>query len=416
VFDIGDRDSLPALSLRGRRPDQPPALRVSEPPPSALATVLVERALVQATIGENNSQNYRVRLLLHHVYAPHLDLEFPAPLLGLNLKARLLVEKRGLQVNWQPVDENGQAADNGRIARVPIPPDFARRPLVLDLSYQVLSARPADSGLLQTTLSPPVLHSDVGRLPVRFQVHLPANWVPLYHEGNLSAEQRWGWRGLLLGPLPALSSADLERWFFSGFESRFERSGDTGAEDASPEPEDLDPATLVCSRPGLAPLRLNHCPQQVWLLLCSMTLLAIGLGLYLLSLTFARRVPVEGPSSSPTEARAPTPSGQLPRAFFWSVAVVLALAVVLASLFWPGILGPVLYGAEPGALVLVPLLGLHWLRQQRYRRQVVFLPGFTRMKPGSSLVRNGSSASGTRPRGEPSTVDAPPPPISNAGQ
>ena len=41
--------------------------------------------------------------------------------------------------------------------------------------------------------------------------------------------------------------------------------------------------------------------------------------------------------------------------------------------------------------------------QQHYRRQVVFLPGFSRLKAGSSLVRDGSHA---RPR-EPSTIDAP---------
>jgi hypothetical protein len=406
---VGDRDVLPSLSLRGRRPDRPPGLLVSEPPASPLAAVLVERALVQATVTENGSQSYRVRFLFPHVYATHLDVEFPAPLTGSNLKAGLLAERRGVQVTWQPVDDNGQPAENGRIARLPIPADFARKPLVLELSYQVLPGRTADSGLLQTTLVPPVLRSDVGRFPARFQVHLPANWVPLYREGGLSSEQRWGWRGWLLGPLPALSSADLERWFFSGFESRFGRPAE--ADEATAETDDTDPATLVCSRPGLAPLRLNHFPQQVWLLLCSLAVLAAGLSVYLLLVAFARRAPAEGtPSGSGT-----VPAGRLPRALFWPLAVCMGLAIVLASLYWPGILGPVLYGAEPGVLVLAVCLVVQWTLHQRYRRQVVFLPGFARMKPGSSLIRNGSNNAAARPRGEPSTVDAPPP-LSNAGQ
>jgi hypothetical protein len=402
VDDAGDRDVLPSLSLRGRRPDRPPLLRVSEPPPSPLAAVLVERALVQATVAENGSQTYRVRLLFPHVYASHLDVEFPAPLTGSNLKAGLLAERRGVQVTWQPVDENGQPAENGRIARLPIPADFARKPLVLDLSYQVLPGRTADSGLLQMTLLPPALRSDVGRFPARFQVRLPAGWVPLYREGGLTSEQRWGWRGWLPGPLPALASADLERWFFSGFESRFGRPAE--ADDIPADADDIDPATLVCSRPGLAPLTVNHCPQQVWLLVCSLAVLAVGLGVYLLLVAFARRAPAEG-----TPAGGAVPAGRLPRFVFWPLAVCLGLAIVLAGLYWPGIFGPVLYGAEPGFLVLAVMLLLQWGLQQRYRRQVVFLPGFARVKAGSSLIRNGSSNAAARPRGEPSTVDAPPP-------
>jgi hypothetical protein len=49
------------------------------------------------------------------------------------------------------------------------------------------------------------------------------------------------------------------------------------------------------------------------------------------------------------------------------------------------------------------VLAVQWLMHQRYRRRVVFLPGFTRLK-GSTLIRGGG-----RPRGEPSTVDAAPP-------
>jgi hypothetical protein len=400
VSDLGDRDVLPALCLRGRRPDQPPALAVDEPAPSPLAAAQVERGLVQVTVGENGSQDYQVRFLFLHVYAPHLDLEFPGPVSGLNLKATLRGEKQGEKqarsVNVLAVDENGQPSDTGRVGRVPVPPEFGRKPLVLALDYQVGPGRAADSGLLQTTAVPPALRSDVGRFPVRMQVRLPANWVPVCLDGGVTVEQRWGWRGWLPAPVPAHSSADLERWLSSGFESLFARGEPEGASD------DVDPSGLVCSRARLAPLRLYHFPQQVWLLLCSLTLLAVGLGLYLLALASARRAQAGAAEGRATAAR-------LPRALFWPLAAGLALAVVLASLFWPGVLGPVLYGCEPGALVLMLLLGLQWMLQQRYRRQVVFLPGFARMKPGSSLVRGGSSPS-PRPRaGEPSTVDAPPP-------
>jgi hypothetical protein len=407
VSDLGDRDTLPALCLRGRRPDQPPALTVNEPAASPLAAVLVERALVQVTVGENGSQTYQVRILFPHVYASYLGVEFPAPLSGLNLKTTLRAENQARAVNVLAVDESGQPSDTGRIARVPVPADFGRKPLILDLSYQLLSGRAPDSGLLQTMVVPPVLRSDVGRVPVRVQVRLPANWVPLYLEGGLSVEQRWGWRGWLLAPQPALSSAELERWLYSGFESGFARG--ERADPEAPGPDDADPAGLVCSRSGLTPLRLNHFPQQVWLLVCSLVLVAVGLGLYFLSVAVARRPAADGAPSAVQAGEGRAPAPRLPRYLFWPLAAGLALALVLASLFWPGVLGPVLYGCEPGAAVLLVVLGVQWALQQRYRRQVVFLPGFARMKPGSSLVRGGSSPSG-RPRGgEPSTVDAPPP-------
>ena len=51
-------------------------------------------------------------------------------------------------------------------------------------------------------------------------------------------------------------------------------------------------------------------------------------------------------------------------------------------------------------------LAQQWLLQRRYRRQVVFMPGFSRARPGSSMVRVNNA--GPRPK-EVSTVDVPAP-------
>jgi hypothetical protein len=82
----------------------------------------------------------------------------------------------------------------------------------------------------------------------------------------------------------------------------------------------------------------------------------------------------------------------------------VALAVAAAALRWPMALANVAYGCEPGAVVLVAFAAVQWLLHERYRRQVVFLPSFSRGRAGSSLLRAGAQ----RPHGEPSTVDAPP--------
>ena len=50
--------------------------------------------------------------------------------------------------------------------------------------------------------------------------------------------------------------------------------------------------------------------------------------------------------------------------------------------------------------VLIVLL--QWLLHERYRRQIIFLPSFSRSRSGSSLSRAEAARAG-----EPSTVDAP---------
>jgi hypothetical protein len=88
---------------------------------------------------------------------------------------------------------------------------------------------------------------------------------------------------------------------------------------------------------------------------------------------------------------------------------VMTLAIAVATLFWPTMLCAIAYGCEPGAVVMLAVFGLQWLMHRRYRRQIVFLPSFSRSRAGSSLIHKSPS---NRPHiGEPSTVDAPPPSV-----
>jgi hypothetical protein len=105
------------------------------------------------------------------------------------------------------------------------------------------------------------------------------------------------------------------------------------------------------------------------------------------------------------------------------------LLVVAAVLFWPTLSGQVAYGCQPGAVVLLPLLVVQWLFQERRRRRIVFLPSFSqkpdraatesaeRARASGARRGDGSASSPGRAagqgssehprRGEPSTVDAP---------
>ena len=82
--------------------------------------------------------------------------------------------------------------------------------------------------------------------------------------------------------------------------------------------------------------------------------------------------------------------------------MVLASAAV-AGWFWPGLLPAVLYGAAPGVLIMSVLWLVQWLLHERYKRQLLYLPGFTRLHNESLLLK----AAAKQPRPEPSTIDAP---------
>ena len=106
------------------------------------------------------------------------------------------------------VDASGKEAGVSAIARVQVPADAAGKSAVLEVNYTRLPGR----AVLQTELKSPQLRGDPGAAPVRWQVVLPASWVPLSQDA-LGAEYGWGRRGWLLALRPTVSTADFERWF-----------------------------------------------------------------------------------------------------------------------------------------------------------------------------------------------------------
>jgi hypothetical protein len=369
VEEVKGHDRLPALVARAERIDPPTKLRFGER--AAAFTVLVERALIQARVLDAGGQAYRAAFRLGRLAAGALDVELPAPVPTLHLLVRL----DGRLVPWETVDEEGQRADGGRVARLKLEPSLVRpEGSVLEVIYQLPPGRAGNSAL-QTLLLPPVLRGGPGHVPTRWQLTAPAGWVTVGPEGGPGSERTWGRRGWLLAPRLALAPADLEAWL-------------TGAGPLPPAPdEEGGPAplpSLACWRTDPGPLTLVHAPQLAWLLVCSLGLVVLCLGLYELTR------PAEGQPLSAT--------------WFWPALTLVALGLVAAGLLWPTALGAVVYGCEPGAMVLLLVAAFQWLVHERYRRRVVFLPSFSRGRAGSSLLRGPAQ----RPVGEPSTVDAPP--------
>jgi hypothetical protein len=368
IEEVSGRDRLPSLVVRSGRAGAPLALRLGEGAPAH--SVLVERALIGAAVGEAGVQTYRARYLLARLSARHVDVELPAPVSTLELRVRL----DGRRVDWETVDEQGRRNDGGRTARLRLAPGLVRQRAVLEVSYRLPPGR-SGGGPLQTTLRAPIVRDHPGEVPTRWQVDLPPGWVPLGPpEGAGPGDERsWGWRGWLLAPRPAASRADLEHWFLGPGREKITAGEVAGGDEPAP--------ALVLWREGDGPVVLTHAPQQAWLLVCSLSLLALGLALSRLT------------GAGEGRARA---------AWAWLLLGLLAPAAVAGALLWPAMAAQVAYGCQPSALVLAVVWAAQLLLYERRRRQVIFLPSFSRARPGSTMQRPRDEVG---PPGEPSTVD-----------
>jgi hypothetical protein len=364
---VANRDSLPALVLHSGSLHYPLTLVLKEQTGLPVAPVVIDHALIQAAVAAGGGQSYRVRFLVSRLNTRNLDIEFPAPLALLT--PELFLDGKKI-TRLQALPAGGQGNEAGSVLRLPIEPGLVRKPTLLEVRYRMTPALAKGGSQWLTTLTPPVPRGEVLLGRVRWQVELPPGEVPIYQVGGQPSEQRWLWlRGLVL-PRPAATNADLERWLTAGTAAAANgRESPTNGDDLR--------ASLGCWQTVLRPVDVIHAPNQLWLFVCSALVLGLGLGL-----TYA----------------------PLSRWQLGAIVIGLGVAVTAAAVGRPGVVPAVLYGSEPGLVVLLVILAVRWMLQRRYRRQVVFMPGFTRLKTGSSLVRRDSN---NRARGEPSTVDAP---------
>jgi hypothetical protein len=92
----------------------------------------------------------------------------------------------------------------------------------------------------------------------------------------------------------------------------------------------------------------------------------------------------------------------LPRFALGFIVLAVVLAVVALGLFHEYMLPVLLMGCQPGLAVLAVVAAVQWILQERYRRQLIFMPSFSRVPQGSTIIRSQS-----KPPRDPSTIDAP---------
>jgi hypothetical protein len=334
---VNDRESLPALVLQGGL-NRSLSLWLTRTLGESGAAALIDRILVRVEATQTGVQSYRCKFLLNQVNARDLDIDLPALLPRSSVEVRL----GGNVVPFHLINDAGKDLDVGRRLRLRLPPHLVQAPILLEVKYEVDATRIGTNGPLQSTFVPPRIHNGLFLGRLRWEIHLPGGWLPVRAGPVAAVEQRWGWSGWLWAPQPAFSPSALEQWI-----QKSERLSPTSGRGTG----------LVAWQAGPEPLQLWQAPQRIWLLGCS--LLVLGLGFLLL---FAR----------------------LSRLVFWSFLIALGMAAVALEFLWPGVLPVIAFGCEPGLLVLVLVMVLYAVLQHRHRRRVVLLPGFTRVKTGSS--------------------------------
>jgi hypothetical protein len=379
IEEVPNNPRLPVLVLHSSRTDLPLTLRFGEA--GATATALIEMALVRVEIHEDGVQVYRVGYRVSRLAGRELVFELPAPVNPIGLTATF--NGKRVAVDQPAVDRPEQKV---RLARLRLSPDLLRKPAILELSYQLTPDR-TDTTVISTTLQAPRLLGEAGGVSTLWQITAPPGWVVISPEAGPATGRTWGWRGWLLAPRSGSTAADQERWLAGGELPASVAETSTGVR-----------PTLVLWRDSTPTVQLTHAPQLAWLLACSLVLVLLGLMLSRLPLIHHAQEGMNGAVSPSGRARSTA------SVWAWVLLSVLVAAVVLGVLLWPTLAGQIAYGCQPGAVVLLLVAGVQWLLHERYRRQLVFLPSFSRTRPGSSLMRQEAARAA---HGEPPTVDAP---------
>jgi hypothetical protein len=324
-----DRDSLPWFTLTAGASESL-TLTLSDKPDAGGGTV-IDRGVVQAAVGADGTAAVRAIYAVRKWPGGGVELDLPG-----GLQDVLIDGKRA-----EPVRTGDRVV-------VPMPEAKPGATVILDVRCQGVADGDGRGG---RTLVPPAVRGASYRGPVRWYVVCPTDRVPLVFDGGWDAEHRWGWRGYGVGPRPADSPSDMERWV---------RDGNGGGEEAATTGD-----AVAVRRATADPLRVTLAPRLPWLLVASTVGLLLVAGLGQLRLT------VVGPA-----------------------VAVAAVGVAVAAVFLPQPSAQALAAAQPGLALGGLLLGVQfgWRRYRSWRAER--RPTFSRTLPAadpSSRTSSGGS-------------------------
>jgi hypothetical protein len=352
---VPGKNQFPTLVLQAYGANLPLALTIEDAPTSTLAAFLADRALIQVRLLEDGRQKCQARYLIRKTNAAYIDVELPVPLAALSRFPERPVFMIGTHT-LQP--ETLDATE--KVIRLKLHSELIALPAILEISYTIPVEGTERNTFWTTTLQSPVFRTEVVISQMRWQLTTAKPLLAASLSRSVQPDVQWSLHRWLLTPEASVTSADLDTWLTS-----------------KESPQSAAAVTYSFASLDLQPQTIYHLPAWGWLLGGSGFLLIVGLGGYF----------------SP-----------LPRPLFSLLLLGLSVAVMILFLIFPALLPPLLFGAQPGIVLFLVFVGIHWALQERYRRQLVFPQGFSRAKPNSTKVRTKGAK---RPR-EASTVDAPP--------
>lgn len=327
-----ERDSLPWFTLAAGGPEAL-TLTLSDRPDAGGGTV-VDRGLIQAGLGADGTAAVRAMYALRRWPGGGVELDLP----GGSLQEVLVDGKR-----VEPVRTGDKLV-------VPMPEAKPNGTAILDVRTQGVATGDGRGGRI---VSPPAVKGASYRGPVRWYVACPADRVPVVFDAGWDAEHRWGWRGYGIGPGPADSPAEMERWLRGG--------GDDGSGEAGGE-------AVAVRRSNADPVRITLVSRWAWLVAATAVGLLVVAGI-----------------------------GQLRLAFVGPAVAVVAVGLALGAIFLPQPTAQAVAAAQPGlllgGLLLAAQYGWRWYRRTKADRRPTF--SRTLPPPDPSGASNRSSRTGS---------------------
>lgn len=353
-----DRDHLPWLTLSGSGTDLPLEIELADPTHSTIPGTWVERTLYQVRLG--NELAWRARFLLRRWNSSGLDLMLPP-------NAAAVVSVDGVKVDnfMPPLTQDPDWA--GSIVRVPLPePKAGRRLLTLDVWYTMPTA---SSSFGQVRLEPARIANAANRGAARWQLFFTGGVVPMMFSSDMVPEARWTFRRGMFTPAAAVSTGELERWFAEGSEIGTDRVP------AIPVPDnDPDAALFKQTQPGT--VQVYRVSRVALIAVCSV--------IVMIGVVAASRIRTD---------------------WLGPIIAVVGILFSLVAVFYPQPASQLAMASQPGlvgaAILLLTQVGLRWY----HRRQVTYLPGFTRTRQepisggiSAQLPQQVPSGTGTAPK------------------
>lgn len=337
---LPERDVLPALTLTASA-ERPLALEVGPVNAGTVATLRIERTLIEAGLAEDGFVHYRARFRLPFYLVSTVEVLLPE-----KVATNPVVRIDGLVTSLTPV--GGDETTGRRRYRLTLP-EGPGRACILEITYATPGSRRA---IGETRYEPPELPFAAYTGPVRWLIAEPSDSAPLVFGEQSLPEILWRLRGMSYAPTAA-SRLALDQWFLTGTEP--------GAEAAS---DGSEGELIVVRQVTPEAVRVVRLPWLGLAVVCSLFVAVV-----MLVLTWC------------------------PPGVVASAITLGGCALGLCGVLYPQPAAQWVAAGQPGFFVGMVAIAIQAVIRWQARRRITHLPGFSRVSLEPSVAAGVSTAS-----------------------